>query len=432
MEIYIVMPGDSIESIANRHGISIARLILDNGLENPDDLVVGQSLIILHPSQTYIVKDGDSLSSIAAANQTTLLQLIRDNPFLNSRDYIYPSETLFLRFDVDHDIYTNGYAYSFINRNILKKTLPYLSFLSVFNYRSTESGSIISYGDDSDIIELANLYHTTPLLMISALSPLGELNPELVYEILLNDDKSDILVQNIMNIVISKGFKGVNVLISYINITNQNLYLRFLTKLSRILKENNYTFVATVNPNIEIESDIIHFEKLDYNSVNQLVDHIVFIHYVWGLNKHPPEPVSSIYSIRAFLDYVKQYMSNSNTSLGKPLIGYDWILPYIPGKSVANAMTLASTLTLAHENNVVIEFDDASQTPYFRYSTLNAGVTTNHIVWFIDARSINSLDDLIIEYDLAGSGIWNINSFDQQLWSIINARFNIQRLIPEI
>jgi len=432
MEIYVVQPGDSIETIAKKYNTSLTRLIEDNGLDNTRALVTGQALVILFPEQIYTVQEGDSLVSIATANGITLLQLLRNNPSLYARDYIYPGETLIIRYNSVNNITTNGYAYSFIDRNVLKKTLPYLSFLSVFNYRTTENGSIITYGDDSELIKLANIYHTIPLLMISSLSPLGELDIELVYEILLNEEKNTLLIQNILDTVQSKGFQGVNVLISIINMTNQNLYIKFLTKLSNALKQGGYIFIVTMNPQIKDENGIVTFEKLDYNSISQLVNQLVFIQYVWGVNKQPPGPISSIMMMRSFLDYIKSTLSTNNTSLGKPLIGYDWKLPYIPGKSVANAMTLDSTLMLAHDNNAVIEFDEASQTPFFRYYNSSIGLPTEHIVWFIDTRSIKALDDLIIEYNLAGSGIWNINNYNQQLWSIINVRFNITRVTPDL
>jgi len=431
MEIYVVQPGDSIESIAQKYNTSVIRLNEDNGLINTIALVTGQALVILYPDQIYTVQDGDSLVSIAAANGITLLQLLRNNPTLNNRSYLYPGETLIIRYNSVNSITTNGYAYSFIDRNILKKTLPYLSYLSVFNYRSMDDGSIITYGDDTELIQLANVYKTVPLLMISSLSPLGELNIEFLYELLLNDAKNALLIQNILNTIQSKGFKGVNVLISNINMTNQKLYINFLTKLSEALKQGGYTFIATMNPNIKNENGIAIFEKLDYNTISQLVNQLVFIQYVWGVNKEPPGPINSITMMRTFLDYIKSTLSMNNTSLGKPLIGYDWELPYIPGKTVANAMTLDSTLMLARNNNAIIEFDVESQTPFFRYYNYSMSLPTEHIVWFIDARSIKALDDLIIEYNLAGSGIWNINNYNQQLWSIINARFNITRITPE-
>ncbi len=431
MEIYVVQPGDSIEIIARKYNISVARLIEDNGLDNPTALVVGQAILILHPVQIYTVKEGDSLYNIAEAHHIPLLQLLRNNPSLSNRNYIYPGENLVIQYNSSGEILTNGYAYSFINHDILKKTLPYLSFLSIFNYRVTEDGTVTNYGEDRELIKLANDYHTVPLLMVSALSPLGELHPELVYEILLNEEKGNTFVENILSIVQQKGFGGVNTLISYINTTNQNLYIKLLTKLSTALKNEGYLFIVTINPNVRFENNSIQFEKLDYESISQLVYQLIFIQYAWSANTQPPSPVSSLHLLRTFLDYIKDSLSNPNSSLGKPLIGYDWTLPYIPGKSSAHSMTLDSALTLAHDYSSVIQFDEYSHTPYFHYTTTNIGMPVDHIVWFIDSRSIKSLDDLIVEYGLDGSGIWNINNYDQQLWSIINARFHITRLVPE-
>jgi spore germination protein len=55
-------------------------------------------------------------------------------------------------------------------------------------------------------------------------------------------------------------------------------------------------------------------------------------------------------------------------------------------------------------------------------------VAENHIVWFTDARSIKALDEVVIEYDLVGTGLWQLTSYNQQLFSITNAVFNIIKL----
>ena len=58
MIIHVVQQGDTIESIAERYGVSVTRLIIDNGLEEPDHLVIGQSIIVAFPELTYTVQEG--------------------------------------------------------------------------------------------------------------------------------------------------------------------------------------------------------------------------------------------------------------------------------------------------------------------------------------------------------------------------------------
>lgn len=78
MIIHVVQLGDTLTSIAESYGISIDSLIVNNGLENPNDLVEGQCIVIVYPQATYIVQEGDTLAGIASANNVTIIELIKD------------------------------------------------------------------------------------------------------------------------------------------------------------------------------------------------------------------------------------------------------------------------------------------------------------------------------------------------------------------
>jgi len=53
-------------------------------------------------------------------------------------------------------------------------------------------------------------------------------------------------------------------------------------------------------------------------------------------------------------------------------------------------------------------------------------------VWFKDARSIDSLVNLVPEYGFKGVGIWNIMQLFSQMWLVINSEFEIEKLSPEL
>jgi spore germination protein len=431
MDIYVVQQGDTIDSIAEAYGVTANKLIIDNGITNINNLVTGQTIVIVYPNRTYIVQDGDTLNSIAENNGISLMQLLRNNPVLYEREYIYPGETLTISYETIKQCTTNGFVYPFVKEEVLKRTLPYLTFLSLFNYRVAERGNIVTYGDDTKLIQLAKTYGTIPLLMISSLSTLGEPNPEVSYEILINKEYQNYLISNVIRIMEEKGFQGVNLLISLLNESNQQLYVDFITNISDQIASRGYSLFVTINPQIQGDENNTNFLSLDYETIRQLCYSLTFLQYYWGINTNPPAPVTSITSLRSFMDYVVTETSTTNIAIGIPVLAYDWTLPFTPNKSAANVMTINSALSLASDTRSEIYFDSFSYTPYFNYTNSYVGELEEHIVWSLDARTIRALDEIIIDYDLSGSGIWNIMVYYQQMWTVINSRLEIIKLVPD-
>lgn len=108
-----------------------------------------------------------------------------------------------------------------------------------------------------------------------------------------------------------------------------------------------------------------------------------------------------------------------------PTLGYDWQLPYVPGQSKANALVYDSVLRLANQMDVVIQYDENMQSAFFEYVD---NTNLQHIVWFKDARSINSSLQILKSYGINGIGIWNILYYFAQMWLVINAQYQIVKL----
>ena len=97
MQIYVVSPGDTVDTIASAFQVPVASIIFDNQLVYPYQLAVGQSLLL---------QDGA------------------------------PPQRL-------RSVSVNGYAYPFISPWVLQETLPYLTDLSIFSYGFTSDGNLV-------------------------------------------------------------------------------------------------------------------------------------------------------------------------------------------------------------------------------------------------------------------------------------------------
>ena len=145
MFVHVVKRGDTIWSIARRYNVSPQRIISDNAIPNPQNLVLGQALLILIPKTVHTVTAGDTLPLIAMAYDTSVLTLMQNNPVLISNPVLVPGQTLVIDFTEEkrRSLVINSYAYPYINQDVLRRALPYLTYLTIFGYGFTLEGDLI-------------------------------------------------------------------------------------------------------------------------------------------------------------------------------------------------------------------------------------------------------------------------------------------------
>jgi spore germination protein len=431
MIIHIVQPNETISFIADTYSVDESRLIRDNGLMNAGNLVPGQAIVIVYPEQEYIVQEGDSLLEIAITYDVSVMQLLRNNPYLSNREYLYPGDTIVISYDNNRGrITTNGYANPFIDIGILKKALPFLTYLSIFGYRTTPDVGIIGV-DDNELIQISKEYGVAPIMLLSTLTFEGIGSYEAVYNILSNEVLTNRHIENILSILQSKGFYGLNTTFVFFDAQNRLLYENYITKLTTRLNNEGFQVFVTIIPEIIINVNEITFNKIDYSHLGNVANGFTIMNYNWGYNFGPPLPVISVSESEDFLDYAVTLVSPAKIEIGFTVLGYDWELPYIIGYSRAVSLTPNSVIDLAGEVGATIQFDEISQTPFFRYIENRFGTPIRHIVWFVDPRSVDAFINLITESGAKGIGIWNIMNFFSQMWLVINSQYEIIKITPE-
>lgn len=429
MIIHVVQPGETIQSVSDRYNIPVTRLIQDNGILDPDNLVVGQTIVIVYAEITHEVEMSDTLESIANQYNVSVIQLLQNNLFLSEQESLYIGQTLIIEYETEkiRDIVIDGYVYPYIDEETLRKTLPYLTYITTLNYRVTANGDVIDV-DDSRLLELAKSYGVAPMMLMSTLSEHGTSQSNTAYTIINNPEIQDRLIDRVVNILKTKGYYGLNLYLQYITNENITLVEEYINKFSVRLRNEGLRFVLSITPRIFLDRTETSFERIDYSKLSQSVDAILFTSYEWGYSYSPPVSVSPVNIIRDILDYLTSMIPPEKLILGVPIIGYDWQLPYIPGVSIANAITSESAIHLAAETGSTIKYDENTSAPYFFYTD---GDEFLHIVWFKDARSIESIVGLVPEYGLQGIIVWNLMYFFTQMWFVINNQYDIIK-IPDI
>ena len=424
MIIHTVQPGETLRSIAQRYGVLAQQLLRDNGIPAGEPLVPGQTLVVLHPDLLHTVQPGDTLHAIARAYDVTVNELYRNNPGLVLQNQIFPGETLVIRYDQRRmgALYTGGYAYPTVDLELLRQTLPYMSYLMPFTYELTEEGGLRP-PEDAPLVELALQMGVSPLLHLSNLREPYGFDSDVAHLVLADPSLQERLVEEVLSAIEQRGYLGVDLDFENIYGVDRLRYPQLIRRLHDRLSPYGYEVLVALAAKTSDSAAGPLVEGHDYQAVGEAADMVLLMTYEWGYREGPPMAVAPIGSVREVLDYAVTRIPPGKLLLGIPNYGYDWPLPFAAGETQARSLSNPQAVELARQAGVAIQYDSAAQAPWFRYWSGD----TEHEVWFEDAKSIRAKLELVGEYGLRGVGYWNLMRPFPQNWRVLNALYEIEQ-----
>lgn len=379
MEIYVVVSGDTVDSIAARYNIDAAQLILINQIPYPYKLAIGQALLI-------------------------------------------PNEALTLPDNQKPEIFVNGYAYPFISRWTLAQTLPYLTYLSVFSYGFSAYGDLIPPPlSDEWMIYMCSEFGTKAILTLTPFGPDGNFNNYLIHSVVQSPEYTARLIDNLLSVMSEKGYFGMDIDFEYILATDRAAFTAFVKTVTTAMNESGFTVSVALAPKTSPDQKGLLYEGKDYQALGAAANSVLLMTYEWGYTYGPPMAVAPINMVRRVVEYAVTEIEPYKIDMGIPNYGYDWTLPYVSGSSRAKTIGNIEAVQIAINNNAEILFDETAKTPYFNY-ILDGN---SHQVWFEDVRSLSAKFNLLSEFKLRGAGYWQIMQWFRPNWELLSARFRI-------
>ena len=425
MTIHVVQAGETVASITEQYQITPELLIEINELPNPDNLVIGQSLAIRIPETVHTVVAGDSLFAIAQQYEVDANKILQNNPRIAATEALNPGDTLVITFADEEplrSILVTGYAYPFIDRTVLRKTLPFLTYLSIFTYGFTPQGDLVPAEDD-ELIAIAAEFGVEPIMILAPMDAEGNFNSQLAHEMFQNPEGQSRLIENIVTTMRAKGYVGLDIDFEFILPEDKQAFINFISNVNTRLDQEGFLTLVALAPKISGEMTGLLYEAHDYPAIGAVVDLVLLMTYEWGYLYGPPMATSPLNNVRQVLDYGVTVIDRSKILLGVPNYSYDWPLPFVQGETVAEALSNQEAIQRAAQYGVTIQFDETAQAPFYNYTDAQG---VEHVVWFDDVRSMNAKFRLIPEYNLTGAGIWQIMNFFPGMTNVIGSLFTVE------
>ncbi|WP_053366330.1 LysM peptidoglycan-binding domain-containing protein [Bacillus sp. FJAT-27245] len=469
MRIYVVKPGDSLWRLAQTYRTAVSQIVTVNELENPNVLVVGESLVIPDPDKEYVVQRGDTLSQIAARYSVTVQDLASFNNITNP-SMIFVGQMLFIpyfrhtvragetlsaiakRYGVTVTQITQ--ANTIANPSLIhpgqilripavaktvKEVNAYVTrmdergrnevtahgnlftYLAPFSYGVNEDGSLANL-QDTLVLQGAKATNTAPLLTITN-TVSGSFSSDRAAAILRNPAVQDTLLANIIARMREKGYRGLNIDFEYVYPEDRENYNAFLRKAAARLHPAGYTLSTALAPKVSGTQKGLLYEAHDYPAHGQIVDFVVLMTYEWGWSGGRPWAIAPITEVRKVLDYAVTAIPPGKIMMGVPLYGRDWKIPWVQG-TYAKTVNLKSAVGLATRFGQAIQYNETYQAPFFRYTDETG---QRHEVWYEDARSLQAKYNLVKQYGLRGVSYWVLGPPLPQNWPVLRGNFRVRK-----
>ena len=368
MDIYVVLPGDTVDQIAGKFSVSPESIIWNNQLVFPYPLAVGQALLIGEFSGEEEQRKLDA----------------------------------------------GGYAYTYISNWVLRQTIPYLNRLFVFSYGFTEEGEVVyPPRDDEWMVRIAREAGSLPVLTLTPLGPDGMFNNNLIHQVVTEETRTNRLLNELVGIMKEKGYGGIDIDFEYILAEDRDYFTAFVEQTAEIMHENGFVVTVALAPKTSADQKGLLYEGKDYGALARAADEVLLMTYEWGYKYGPPMAVAPLNMVRRVVDYAVTEIEPGKINLGIPNYGYDWPLPFVRGETQARTIGNVEAVQIAINYGAEIQFDEMARSPYFYYTDEEG---TEHVVWFEDVRSLQEKYNLLPEYGLKGIGVWQIMRWFRAMW----------------
>ncbi|GEM_PF-2234012 len=237
----------------------------------------------------------------------------------------------------------------------------------------------------------------------------GTWDPKIVHDIIVNPTAMQNHINNIVNLVVSKGYDGADMDYENLYATDRDAYSNFMASLATALHAQGKTVYVNVYGKTSEPGTWNGPQAQNYAALGAIVDEVRIFLYDYNPSKIGPiAPYSWVDQTLAFAStQIPQY----KIMHGLATYGYDWNHNGRNGVGVQ----WQEAVNTAAANNATIQWDATDYAPWYTYG--------GHTVWFENSRSLSYKLDLSNKYNVGGIYLWRLGGEDPGVYTEIQNKF---------
>jgi spore germination protein len=260
-----------------------------------------------------------------------------------------------------------GYAYPFINQNVLEQWAPDLTYVYSFSYGFTPEGELIGLEDEM-VRRVARANGLETVMVLTPMDMEGHFSTELASQLLNNPASRQRLINNILAEMQRKDYYGVDFDFEYINREDRDLYTTLIAETAARVNPEGFIVTAALAPKTSIEQPGLLYGGHDYAGIGSVADLVMLMTYEWGYAFGPPMAVAPLNQVRRVLDFAVTQIPRSKILMGIPNYGYDWTLPICTGRNRGGEPIHTGGKGKAALVGATINYDETAQSPFYVYT----------------------------------------------------------------
>ena len=281
---------------------------------------------------------------------------------------------------------------------MLDHYLPVLTGIIPFWYQIDSNGTLVGSTYPA-VLKLAQQHHLWTFALVQNMAGQPVFGP------LLNSPQARMrAVNNMLTLVESNGYNGVNLDWEGIGPQERRQFSTFVQELANTFHRHGYYVTLSVPAETANQPNNSWTGAYDFKSLGKAADLMMIMAYDQHYADGSPGPIASPAWVKQVLDYTISAIPPSKVILGIPGYGYDW-----------SANGPAAALTYYQAESLANQYGASPTANHFIY--MQGGQL--HSVWFENTDSLLSKMDLVSGYELRGVALWRLGIEDPRIWNFL-------------